>query len=80
MSGTTRSFLDEYRNADHTKRLYLYLQYRELRSEFAQVEQNESAHRQIGSKPRRTRTQTARRISTWPLLRLMSGLERRCCR
>jgi hypothetical protein len=80
MSETTRSFLDEYRNAGQTERLYLYLQYRELRSEFAQVEQDEAAHRQTGSKPRRTRIQTACKVSTWPLFRLMPGLERRCCR
>jgi hypothetical protein len=80
MSRTTRSFLDEYRYADRTKRLNLYLQYPELRSEFAQVEQNESAHGQRDSKPGRTGIQMACKVRKWPLFRLMPGLEKRCCR
>ena len=80
MSGTTRSFLDEYRNADQTRRLYLYLQYRELRSEFAQVERDESAHRQLNSERRGIGAQMARKMSAWRLFRLMPGAEKWCCR
>jgi hypothetical protein len=43
MRRTTRDLLDEYSQADFTKRLHLYLQYRELRPEFVQTDQNEQA-------------------------------------
>ncbi|MBU0733504.1 MAG: hypothetical protein KJ573_04900 [Proteobacteria bacterium] len=41
MKRTTSDLLDEYRHGDLTKRLHLYLQYRELRPEFAETHQNE---------------------------------------
>lgn len=77
MSGTTRDFLDEYRYADLTKRLHLYLQYPEMRPEFDQIEYSESAHRQLCGQPGRTGVQKARKIRTWRLFRLVPGLEKR---
>lgn len=79
MTKTTWGFLEEYRNADITKRLHLYLQYPDLRSEFAQVEKNESAHGQPSSKPGRSGIQMACKVRTWPLFQLMPWLDRRCC-
>jgi len=41
MIRTRDDLLDDYRNADPTRRLHLYLEHRELRSEFMETEQNE---------------------------------------
>ena len=79
MNRTTPSLLDEYRSADLTKRLNLYLQYRELRPEFAQIEQNESVHRQLDGKPWWNGIQMTFRVRTWPIFRLMPGLKKWQC-
>ena len=41
MKRTTSDLLDEYKHADLTKRLHLYLQYPELRPEFIETDRNE---------------------------------------
>ena len=41
MQWTTSDFLNDYRHADFSKRLHLYLQYRELRHEFIEIDRNE---------------------------------------
>lgn len=41
MRRKTRDLLDEYRQADFTKRLHLYLQHRELRPEFIETDRKE---------------------------------------
>lgn len=41
MDRTRNDLLNEYRNADLTKRLNLYLQHRDLRPEFMVMDQNE---------------------------------------
>ena len=43
MKRTTSDLLKEYREADFTKRLHLYLQHRDLRSQFVETDQNELA-------------------------------------
>ena len=40
MIRTTSEILDEYKGADLTKRMHLYLQYRDLRNEFHKMDQN----------------------------------------
>jgi hypothetical protein len=54
MRHTTNDLMDEYLQADFTKRLHLYLQYPELRTEFTEVErenlQPEGEHSMSGSK------------------------------
>ena len=40
MKWTRDNPLDEYRRANFSKRLHLYLQYRDLRSEFMEIERN----------------------------------------
>jgi hypothetical protein len=44
---TAHGILEEYRKADFHKRLNLYLQYRDLRSKFAQIESAERAVPQV---------------------------------
>jgi hypothetical protein len=78
MNGATRNFLDEYRNADFTRRLDLYLQYPELRSEFTQIEQIESAHRQPNRKPGWAGMKMACKVRPWNLFRLRPGLDKGC--
>jgi len=73
---TTHSKLDEYRSADLTKRLYFYLQYRELRPEFAQIERKESVHRQLKGEPWPDRIQMVCKALTWPFFRLVPGLRK----
>lgn len=63
MSRTMNSFLDEYRYADMTKRLYLFLQYPELRFEFAQIEQSEVAP--VNSAIRQDKPQRRRQRDEW---------------
>jgi len=41
MIRTRDDLLNDYRNADPTRRLHLYLEHRELRSEFMETDQNE---------------------------------------
>jgi len=41
MKQTTNDLLDDYRDADLTKRLHLYLQFPELRTEFIEMDRNE---------------------------------------
>ena len=41
MRRTKSDLLDEYRHADFSKRLHLYMQYPELRSEFIETDRNE---------------------------------------
>lgn len=77
MSRNTNNLLDEYRYADHTKRLHLYLQYPELRPEFALIERNESEHGQFGSKPARTGVPMPCKARLWSLSRMMPRLEKR---
>jgi hypothetical protein len=43
MVRTTSDLLDEYRQANFTKRLHLYLQHRDLRPDFVEADQNEPA-------------------------------------
>lgn len=52
MRWTISNPLDEYRRADFPKRLHLYLQYRDLRSEFVEMDRN-GLHRETpNSRPR----------------------------
>lgn len=46
MKRTTSDLLDDYRHADFTKRLNLYLQYPELRREFIETDRNEHSSRE----------------------------------
>lgn len=84
MNRTMHCFLDEYRHADLIKRLHLYLQYPELRFEFAQIEQSEAALWQTGGNTRETWIQMVRKVRIWLLFRLMYGREKvaavSCCR
>ncbi|HEJ84142.1 MAG TPA: hypothetical protein ENO25_06190 [Desulfobacteraceae bacterium] len=41
MKRTRDDLLNDYRNADPTRRLHLYLEHRELRAEFMETDQNE---------------------------------------
>ena len=41
MIRTTSEILDEYKGAGLTKRMHLYLQFRDLRHEFIKMDQNE---------------------------------------
>jgi len=51
MQWTTSDLLDDYRHADFSKRLHLYLQYREVRHEFIEIDRNELPPATLGSKP-----------------------------
>jgi len=51
MQWTTSDLLDDYRHADFFKRLHLYLQYPELRPEFAEMDRNELPPATLGSMP-----------------------------
>jgi len=41
MERTRDNLLNDYRNANPTRRLHLYLEHRDLRSEFMETDQNE---------------------------------------
>ena len=51
MQRTTNDLLDEYKGGDFTKRLYMYLQYRDLRPEFIETDQNELRLRALRREP-----------------------------
>jgi len=38
-----KNIIEEYRNADSEKRLYLFLSHRSLRDEFLEIDQNDKA-------------------------------------
>ncbi len=76
MQWTTRDLLDDYRHADFSKRLHLYLQYRELRHEFIEIDRNELSPATLGSKPECKRLPRSRnRAFLW----LMPGFVKRHC-
>lgn len=78
MNRKTERLLADYRQADFTRRLHLFLEYSELRAEFMQIEQEASAPAQHAvetsdvSKPRR--------VCTWPRFLLLPGFQKRYCR
>ncbi len=77
MQRTTSDFLDEYRHAGFSKRLHLYLQYRELRYEFIEIDRNELPPATHACKPECKRLPRSRnRVFFW----LMSGFVKRYCR
>lgn len=77
MQWTTSDLLDDYRHADFSKRLHLYLQYRELRDEFIEIDQNELPPAMLGSMPGCKRLPMSRnRAFSW----LMPGFMKRHCR
>jgi hypothetical protein len=43
MMNDTEKIIDEYRNADFEKRLYLSLSHRELRDEFLEIDQSDES-------------------------------------
>jgi hypothetical protein len=55
MKRTTNDLLEEYRQADFTKRLHLYLQHRDLRPEFVETDQSELAPKATRSTDRSRR-------------------------
>ena len=52
MKWNTNELLDAYRRADFGKRLHLYLQYRDLRPEFMEIERNGPRPELRKSRPR----------------------------
>lgn len=52
MRWTINNPLDEYQGADFTKRLHLYLQHRELRSEFMEIDRHGLPPGTAKSRPR----------------------------
>ena len=52
MKRTTNDLLDEYKDADFTKRLNLYLQHRELRSDFVETDRNELRSKGLDREPK----------------------------
>ena len=77
MQWTTSDLLDDYRHADFTKRLHLYLQYPELRPEFIEIDRNELPPATLGSMPECKRlAMSCNRAFLW----LMPGFVKRHCR
>jgi len=77
MQWTTSDLLDDYRHADFSKRLHLYLYYRELRHEFIEIDRNELLLPTLGSKPE---CKLLPRSRNRGFLRLMPGFVKRYCR
>ena len=77
MNGKTGSLLEDYRQADLTKRLHLFLEYPDLRADFTEIERQASAPGQ--SAVEQPDTPKADRTCTWPRF-LLPGLQRRFCR
>lgn len=78
MNGKAESLLEDYRQADFNKRLHLFLEYRELRTEFMQIEQGASASGQCAVKP--SDVPKTRSVRRWPRFLLLPGFQKRCCR
>ena len=77
MQRTTGDLLDDYRRADFSKRLHLYLQYRELRHEFIEIDRNELPPATLGNKPEYKRLP---RFCNRAFLWLIPGFVKRHCR
>jgi len=66
MQWTTSDLLDDYRHADLSKRLHLYLQYPELRPEFTEMDRIELPPATLGSTPGCKRLPRSRnRVFLW---------------
>ena len=78
MNRKTESVLEDYRQADFTKRLHLFLEYSELRAEFMQIDQEASAYGQNAVEP--SAIPKTRGVRTWPGFRPLPGFQKRCCR
>ncbi len=68
MSRTMRDLLDEYRHAGLNRRLHLYLQYPDLRSDFTEMDRNANLAKVQDSMPKARCTSTcslAGRKSGW---------------
>ena len=78
MNRKTESLLEDYRQADFTKRLHLFLEYSELRAEFMQIEQEASASGQRAVK--QSDIPKTRGVRTWPGFLPLPGFQKRCCR
>ena len=78
MKGTTGGLLEDYSQADFTRRLHLFLEYPDLRTEFMQIDRKASATGQHAAKG--SDTQKTRRDCLWPRFLLLPGLQKRYCR
>jgi hypothetical protein len=78
MNGKAESLLEGYRKADFTKRLHLFLEYPELRTEFTQIERGASASGQRAVK--QSDAPKTCRVRRWPRFLLLPGFQKRCCR
>jgi len=74
MDRTTWDFLDEYKYSDFNRRLHMFLQYPELRSDFTQIE------REINGGSGQIRGQEVYQSFTLSYLRLLAGFVKRYCR
>jgi hypothetical protein len=70
MKCTISNLLDSYRRADFSKRLHLYLQYRDLRSEFSEIERNGLRPEALKGRPRK---ECSSAICVGTLTHLMGG-------
>jgi len=78
MNEKTERLLEDYRQADFTRRLHLFLEYSELREEFMQIDQETSASvKQVVESSDSTKTL---RVCTWPRFLLLPGFQKRYCR
>ena len=77
MNSKTGSLLEDYRQADFTRRLHLFLEYPDLRADFNEIERQASALGQ--SAVEQTEPPKASRDCAWPRF-LLPGLQRRFCR
>jgi len=77
MNRMTGSLLEDYRQADFTKRLHLFLEYPDLRADFTEIERQAAAPGQSAVK--QADTPKADRACTRPRF-FLPGLQRRFCR
>jgi hypothetical protein len=78
MNMKAESLLEDYRQADFTRRLHLFLEYSDLREEFMQIDQEASAPAQHAVEP--SDVPKPRRVCTWPRFLLLPGFQKRYCR
>lgn len=78
MNSKAERLLEDYRQADFTKRLHLFLEYPELRIEFMQIDQDTVASRQCALQP--SDAPATRSVARWLRFPLLPGFPKGCCR
>ena len=78
MNRKTESVLEDYRQADFTKRLHLFLEYSDLRAEFMQIDQDEAASGQRALK--QSDIPKTCGVRPWTRFRPLPGFQKRYCR